>query len=179
MLGSWMDKMEGVVYQYELGDFQSQGLDIFGLDFGFSIDPTALVRMSIDRNNRVIYIKEELYKTHLGTSDLQLILKEKVNKGLIYADSAESRLISDLRKSGINIFPATKGAGSVLEGIKLIQDYKLIIDPSSKNIIKELDNYSWRERGILPIDNYNHALDALRYSVSMSTKGVVSKYNVA
>ena len=178
MLGGWLDKAEGVVYQYEIGEFKSQGLDICGLDFGFSIDPTAMVRISIDKHNRILYVKEELYKAGLGTSDLQIILKEKLGKSLVYADSAEPRLISDLRKSGINIFPTTKGAGSILEGIKLVQDYKIVVDPSSKNLIKELDNYSWKEKGILPIDAYNHALDGLRYAVSMSTKGVVSSYSV-
>jgi len=180
MLGGWLERSEGVVYNnWEFGEYINQGIEVFGLDFGFSIDPTALVRISIDKRNRKIYLKEELYKTHLGTSDLEVILKQKCNKGLIYADSAEVRLISDLRRTGLNIVPTKKGAGSVLEGIKQIQDYTLVINPESINLSKELNNYAWREKGLLPVDNYNHLLDALRYGVSMSTKGIVEKYNVA
>jgi phage terminase large subunit len=179
LLGGWLDRSEGVIYKHwEYGEFQSQGIDIYGMDFGFSVDPSALVKVSIDKKNSIVYVKEELYKTHLGTTDLQTILKEKCGKGLIYADSAESRLISDLRKSGLNIVPTTKGAGSILEGIKIVQNYKLIVDPTSINLVKELNNYSWKEKGILPHDSYNHSCDSLRYAVTMSTKGLVSNYNV-
>jgi len=179
MLGGWLDKAEGVVYSnWEYGQFQSQGIDVYGLDFGFSIDPSALVKISVDKRNKKIYVQEDLYKKQLGTEDLQTIIKSKCGKSLVYADSAEVRLISDLRKSGLSIVPTQKGAGSILEGIKIVQDYKLVVDPTSINLVKELNNYSWKEKGLLPIDNYNHLLDALRYAVTMSTKGLVSNYNV-
>lgn len=179
MLGGWLDKAEGVVYRGWISEeYNPQGLEVFGLDFGFSMDETALVRISVNRKEQKVYVKEELYKRDLGTSDLETILKDKVGKGLIYADSAEPRLISDLRKSGINIIPTKKGAGSVLEGIKICQSYKLIVDPSSTNLIKELNNYVWKEKGLLPVDAYNHALDAMRYGITMSTNGIVEKYRV-
>jgi phage terminase large subunit len=179
MLGGWLDRAEGIIFSnWDYADYSPHGIEVLGLDFGYSVDPTALTRVSIDKKNSTVYLKEELYKTHLGTSDLQTILKEKAGKGLIYADSAEARLIADLRKSGLNIFPTQKGAGSILEGIKLIQDYKIKVDPASINLVKELNNYSWKEKGLLPIDNYNHLIDGIRYAITMSTKGVVSNYSV-
>ena len=177
-LGHWLDYAEGLIFEFTIGEYQSQGIDVFGIDWGFSKDPTALIRISIDRKNRLLYLKEELYKTQLGLSDLEIILKEKCGKNLIYADSADPRLISDLRKSGLSIVGAKKGSGSILEGIKLMQDYTIIVDPSSKNLKNELESYIWKEKSLLPTDKWNHLIDAARMALTMSTKGLVSGYNV-
>jgi phage terminase large subunit len=176
-LGNWQERNSGVIFEYQLGNYESQGIDIWGIDWGFSVDPTALCKVSIDKSNKKLYLKEELYSTRLGLSDLEVILKDKVGRGLIYADSADPRLISDLRRSGLNLVPAIKKAGSILEGIKILQDYTLIVDPSSINLINELDQYSWKESG-LPHDEHNHLIDAIRMAVSMATKNVVKKYSV-
>ena len=81
--------------------------------------------------------------------------------------SAEPRLINELRAKGLNILEAVKGQGSVTHGISILQDYDLVIDPESIELHKELNNYSWLEKkSKTPIDNFNHAIDAIRYAVT-------------
>ena len=93
--------------------------------------------------------------------------RQHAQDSLIIADSAEPRLIAELKAKGLNIKEATKGQGSVTHGITLLQDYDLIIDPNSIDLHKELNNYSWLEKkSKTPIDDFNHAIDALRYAVS-------------
>ena len=88
---------------------------------------------------------------------------------LIVADSAEPRLIADLRHLGVNIKPVKKG--TIESGISRMQDYELIITPESTNIAKELNNYVYADKGSkLYVDSYNHAIDALRYAISYQLK---------
>jgi phage terminase large subunit len=95
------------------------------------------------------------------------------------ADSAEPRLITELSVSN-NIVPTIKGQGSVTYGIALLQDFDLVIDPESTELIKELNNYSWLEKkSNTPIDNYNHAIDAIRYAVSYQLENPTrGSYNI-
>ncbi len=167
ILGGWLDKAEGVVFtNWKLGDFQEIGKSIYGQDFGFSIDPTTLVQTSIDKANKRIYLKECVYKPKLTTSDIATLNLRYAGDSLIYADSAEPRLIAELKEKNCNIVEAIKGQGSISAGIAVLQDYQLIIDPSSTNLIKELNNYVWHDKkSNTPIDAYNHGLDALRYAV--------------
>ena len=167
ILGGWLSKSEGVIYpHWEYGNFP-QGVDtVFGLDFGFSLDPTALVETFIDNSRKRIYLKEHLYSPNLTTSPISDILLSKAKESLIVADSAEPRLISELRNKGSKVVPVKKGAGSIIEGISLIQDYDLIIHKDSTNLAMELDNYSWRVDKVLAVDKFNHLLDAMRYAVT-------------
>jgi phage terminase large subunit len=169
VLGGWLDKAEGVVFtNWSFGDFNPDGLQVtFGQDYGFSTDPSTLVGVAIDKRKRIIYVKEYLYQTGLTTSDLATINLEACNRSLIVGDSSEPRLIQELSNRGCNIRGAKKGPGSISGGISLIQDYKIVLDPSSKNVAMELNNYVYKDKGSgLVVDNYNHALDALRYIVS-------------
>jgi len=76
-------------------------------------------------------------------------------------------LIYELKQKGCNIVESIKGQGSITYGIALLQDYDLIVDEQSINLIKELNNYSWLEKkSNTPIDKHNHLLDAIRYAVS-------------
>ena len=141
------------------------------MDFGFVADPTALVKVSIDSANKRIYLQEQVYQPRLTTSEIGQLLERYVGKGLIIADSAEPRLIEELKQKGLNILGTQKGAGSVVEGITLIQDYELIIDPNSTNLIKELNNYAWSDRkSQTPIDAHNHGADGFRYACSYILK---------
>jgi phage terminase large subunit len=168
VLGGWLDKAEGVVFtNWSIGAFAETGPVIYGQDYGFSIDPTTLVATSIDKKQKRIYLKELLYKQKLTTSEIAAENKQHAGRGIIYADSAEPRLIDELIKQGCNIKPAVKGQGSVSAGIALLQDYELIIDPQSINLIKELNNYVWNDRkSATPLDAYNHLLDAVRYAIT-------------
>lgn len=168
ILGGWMDKAEGVVFtNWKFGNFNPDLLQTsFGQDFGFSIDPTTLVEVAIDKNKKIIYVKEHLYKPKLTTSEIAQINKSVCSNSLIIADSAEPRLIAELQSQGCNIQPTEKGAGSISAGIALMQDYELIIDYNSTNIAKELNNYIYSDKKSgLVIDNFNHAIDAIRYNV--------------
>ncbi len=118
MLGGWLDKAEGVVFtNWEYGTFNPDNLQTsFGQDFGFSVDPTTLIEVAIDKKKKKIYVKEHLYKPQLTTSQIGYI-NNKITKGkLIVADSAEPRLIHELSGS-CNIVAAEKGQGSISLGV--------------------------------------------------------------
>jgi len=166
ILGGWLSKAEGVVFSnWRLDKFQEVNGSIYGQDFGFSVDPTTLVQVSIDKTNKKIYAKELLYKAGLTTTDIYNENKRYcLNNSLIIADSAEPRLILELKNRGLNIKGIDKP--KIKDRIALMQDYELIIDPESINLIKELNNYVWHDKkSETPIDDYNHLLDALGYAV--------------
>jgi phage terminase large subunit len=167
MLGGWLSKAEGVIFSnWKLGGFKEIGAIVLGQDFGFSSDASTLLKTSIDKKNKIIYIQECFYKTRLTTSQIAELNKRFAKDNLIVADSAEPRLINELSRE-CNIVPAIKGQGSITFGISLLQDYDLIIDPESINLVKELNNYSWLEKkSRTPVDKFNHLIDALRYAVS-------------
>lgn len=180
ILGGWLDKAEGVIFtNWELGEFNEDSDWEAGADFGWSQDPNTLIKVSIDNKNKMIWLKEELYETGLTTTQLSSIFKEVVGRRLIIADSAEGRLIEEVKRSGVNIKPCVKGAGSVKEGILLMKDYRMIIDPNSSNLVKELNNYIWADKNEKPIDMYNHLLDAARYIISHRLKKPqIQKYRI-
>lgn len=168
ILGGWLDKAEGVVFtNWSFGNFNPDNLQTsFGQDFGFSIDPTTLVEVAIDKNKRKIYVKEHLYKPKLTTSEIAVINKQVCGGGLIVADSAEPRLIAELQSQRCNIIATEKGAGSITAGIALMQDFEIVLEHNSQNVAKELNNYIYSDKKSgLVIDNYNHALDAIRYNL--------------
>tara|TARA_R100000231_G_scaffold136115_1_gene111124 strand:- start:104 stop:1306 length:1203 start_codon:yes stop_codon:yes gene_type:complete len=167
ILGSWLDKAEGVIFNnWSIGEFKQVGKIVFGQDFGFSNDPSSLVKTSIDKQNKVIYVQLCFYQPKLTTSEIAVLNKKFAADHLIVGDSSEPRLINELSKD-CNIVPAIKGQGSITYGISLLQDYDLIITEDSTDLIKELNNYCWLEKkSQTPVDNFNHAIDALRYAVS-------------
>ena len=165
--GAWLDKAEGVIFtDWSIGDFKQVGKVVFGQDYGFSNDPSTLVKTSIDKENKVIYIQLCFYQTKLTTSEILQLNKKFAADNLIVGDSAEPRLITELSRD-CNIVPAIKGQGSITFGISLLQDYDLVITEDSTELIKEFNNYCWLEKkSQTPVDNFNHAIDALRYAVS-------------
>lgn len=174
ILGGWLEKAEGVVFtNWELGEFNPDGLQTsFGQDYGFSIDPTTLVEVAIDKKKRLLYVKECLYKAGLTTSQITEINKQHAGRNLIIADSAEPRLIAELNMQGCNVQPTVKGQGSISAGIAKMQDYKIVVEPNSTNIAKELNNYVYADKtSKLCVDDYNHAIDAIRYNVMFHLGG--------
>jgi phage terminase large subunit len=168
ILGGWLDKAEGVIFEnWSIGEFKHVGKSVFGQDFGFSVDPTTLVETNIDKASKKIYLKLHYYKPNLTTTQIAELNTRIAKDSLIIADSAEPRLISELKAKGNNILPTIKGQGSVTYGISIMQDYDLVIHPDSTELIKELNNYCWLERkSSTPVDDFNHAIDAIRYAVS-------------
>ena len=145
---------------------------VYGLDFGFSNSPAALVIVKIDTEKKRIFVKEGFYQTHLMVH--QLIEKSKFNletpKGKIVADSADPLLINELQKAGLNVHKAWKGPGSIEFGIQMLQSMEIVVVDSSHNVINELKNYAFKQDSDgnaleEAIKDNDHALDALRYSV--------------
>lgn len=163
ILGGWLNKAEGVVYtNWRISEFKEHSKPVFGQDYGFSIDPTTLDKCSIDTKNKRIFVKECLHKTNLTTSQIFEENQKHAGKNLIVADSAEPRLISELKSRGLNIKGIEKP--KIIDRIALLQDWEIIVDPESINVIKELNNYVWHDKkSQTPIDDYNHHLDEIGY----------------
>jgi len=167
MLGAWLNKAEGVIFNnWSVGEFRKTSVSVWGQDYGFAADPSTLVEVNIDSSNKRIYLKECFYLQRLTTSQIAQLNLKHAREGLIVGDSAEPRLLSEIKAKGCNVRPSIKGQGSVTYGISLLQDYDIIVSPDSTNLIKELNNYRWLERkSNTPIDKYNHLIDAVRYAV--------------
>ncbi len=167
ILGAWLNKAEGVIFDnWTIGEFKHIGTSVWGQDYGFAADPSTLVEVNIDSTNKRIYLKECFYLQRLTTSQISELNIKHARGGLIIGDSAEPRLLSEIKAKGCNVRPSIKGPGSITYGISLLQDYDIIVSPDSTNLIKELNNYSWLEKkSNTPIDNWNHLIDAVRYAV--------------
>ena len=166
VLGGWLDKAEGVVFtNWRFGEFNPDNLQTsFGQDYGYSIDPTTLTEVAIDRKQKKLYVKECFYKTQLTTSQIASLNNEYAGRKLIVGDNAEGRLIDELSRIGNNIVRCDKPP--IEFGISLIQDYEIIVEPNSQNIAKELNNYVYLDKGSkLYLDKWNHAIDGIRYNV--------------
>jgi phage terminase large subunit len=149
----------------------------YGLDYGYTNDPTAMV--GVWKKDYELYIKECIYQTMMTGRDIHHKLKDLgINKELIYADSAEPRLNEELRRMGWNIRPSVKGKDSINAGIDLLKRYKLNITKDSHHAIQEFRDYKWKEdkSGKLtnqPEPKNDHLIDATRYS----TYSIMSKVN--
>jgi phage terminase large subunit len=139
----------------------------FGLDYGFSVDPTALV--AVWKRDKDIFIDELIYQKGMVTSDIAQRLEDlEVGREEIWADSAEPRLNEELYRLGFNVKPVRKGKDSIKLGIDLMMQYRLIITKRSKNIVREFGEYVWTQDKNgnfenIPVDYSNHAIDAIRY----------------
>ena len=158
----------------DLDELRKRGYELLlGVDFGYVNDPSVIICSLLDEENKKIYVYTELYQTGLLNNEIAEKLKLMgVEKSLIIADGAEMKSIDEIKKLGIRrIKRATKGAGSVLQGIQKLQQYELIVDSSCVHTLEELDAYSWRkdkktgEYFNEPVDKDNHCMDALRYSL--------------
>ena len=144
-------------------------LERYGLDFGYTNDPTALV--AIYKYNNGYILDEVTYQTGMSNKQIADTILSQEKQVLVIADSSEPKSIDEIRGYGINIVGATKGQGSVNQGIQFVQDQRVSITKRSINGIKEYRNYLWmtdKNGKILnePIDLYNHFLDATRYGMS-------------
>lgn len=178
-LGEW-GIVEGVVFEnwkeqyFNIDELKTKEelVPRYGLDFGYSIDPTALVCSYVDKDHKKIYVFDELYKKKLTNKD---IYKEIQEMGLtherIIADSAEPKSIQELRDLGMrSIRPARKGRDSIRNGIQQIQNYEIIVHPQCVNFLREISLYSyakdkWGQLKRLPADENNHLMDAMRYAL--------------
>lgn len=144
---------------------------VCGLDFGYTNDPTAFVIALLDKDNSKLYIYDEFYEKGLSNKAIAERIKELgYRKERITADSAEPKSIDELRTYGLNVKGAVKGKDSIVHGIQWIQDLEIIIHPRCVNFLTEISNYTWDtdrfgKKLNVPIDDFNHLMDALRYAV--------------
>lgn len=178
-LGEW-GIIDGLVYD----NWEEQAFDwreitkrqgvrsAFGLDFGFTNDPSALFCGLVDTVAREIYVFDEMYQRGMSNDDIIAKVTEMgYAKERIKADSADPKSIAYLRKMGLpKVRGSKKGPDSVRAGISLIQDYKIIIHPRCVNFITEITNYTWDKDKYdnmtnKPVDDFNHLMDAMRYAM--------------
>jgi phage terminase large subunit len=175
-IGGWKEKLEGTIFKYDIGQFDHSLTYLYGQDFGFHPDPVTLVRVAVDNSRKIIYLQEEAYNNNkLRTSEVFHLNKSRLINpyDLIIADSAEPRLISELQDLGLNIEMAYKPAGSVLYGINKMLEYKIVVTNDSYNLRVEMDHYVWNDRKSgIPIDKYNHLIDAARYAFMRLTENM-------
>ena len=184
-LGDW-GISEGLIYEnWEEREFDIQEVlkipDIesaFGLDFGYTNDPSALFAGLISKERREIYVTDELYKKALTNNKLAEEIKNMgYGKERITADSAEPKSIDELYDLGLKgISGARKGKDSINNGIQFIQGYKIIVHPRCVNFLTEISNYTWAKDKFdkpinKPIDMFNHLMDAMRYALEKFMEG--------
>ncbi len=143
-----------------------------GMDYGFTNDPTTLVSTIVDTEKKELWIYDEHYELAMSTSDIYKMLSKKhLLSTRVVGDSAEPRLISELRVKGASgLQGAVKGKGSVNQGIAYIQDYTVYVHPSCQKTLEEFNTYQFKENAMgkrinEPYDDNNHIMDALRYSL--------------
>jgi phage terminase large subunit len=146
-------------------------LEAYGLDFGYTNDPTSVVAKYY-YNGGYIY-DEIIYRKGMSNKQIaDVLINEK--QAIVYADSAEPKSIDEIKSYGIGIIPSNKGQGSVLQGIQYVQDQQISVTKRSVNILKEYRNYLWDEDKSTgqtlnkPMDIFNHSMDAIRYSFSVN-----------
>lgn len=178
-LGNW-GVSEGLIYtDWEIRDFDMDEIRkrqsvrmIWGLDFGYSQDPTALVASAVDLKERTIYVYDEWFALRQTNRMIADVIRERGwGRERIVCDSASPQNIGELQlEQNIDAVASPKGKDSVENGIQLVQQYHIVIAPKCVNIIREIESYSYDQDKLgnilsTPIDDWNHGLDALRYSL--------------
>ncbi len=177
-LGDW-GHSEGLVFEnwevaeFPLSELHREGLrHIFGLDYGYTNDPTAFIAAAVEEEAKRLYVYDEHYERRMLNGDIAAMLERKgYRKERIRADSAEPKSNDDLRRLGITrLQPAGKGRDSVLAGISRLQEYRIIVHPRCVHTAEELAAYVWESAGEgvfcnRPCDRDNHLMDALRYAM--------------
>ena len=161
--------LKGLIYNWERIEKIPEEAEYLGngLDFGYTNDPTALI--DVYKWNDGYIVDEVLYQRGLKNREIGEVALN--NNLLTVADSAEPKSIDEIKEYGITIIPAVKGKDSVNNGIQLLQDRTIRYTARSHNIEEELLNYSWKvdkeDKSLnIPIDAYNHAMDAIRYFIA-------------
>ena len=185
-LGDW-GIVDGLVYEnWEEKAFSVDEVktiagvkSVFGLDFGYTNDPSALFCGLIDQSSKTIWVFDEMYQPGMSNEAIaEQVQRMGYVKEKITADSAEPKSIDRLRELGLKgIRKARKGKDSINNGIDFIQDYHIIIHPRCVNFITEISNYQWDKDAKTgkklnrPIDDFNHLMDAMRYAIEQMAKG--------
>jgi len=180
-LGGW-GVVDGLVYE----NWREEAFDIeevrkyksaFGLDFGYTNDPSAFFVGFVDLENKRLYVWDEFYQHGMSNRRIaEEVIAMGYKKERITADCAEPKSIDELNTLGLHVKGAVKGKDSILNGIQWIQDLEIIIHPRCVNFLTEISNYTWDKDKFdkklnKPIDDFNHLMDAMRYALEKYIKG--------
>jgi len=169
--------IRGVVFSnWEVKAFDPNAIELkgYGMDFGFTNDPTTLIEVRMMDGE--LWLRELIWRTGMTNQDIAERIKELELQGEIVADSAEPKSIEELSRGGVLVRGANKGPDSIRAGIDLLRRYKINIHPSSENLIKEFKNYKYKQDkdgnySNDPVDRFNHGVDSLRYFVYTNMNG--------
>lgn len=161
---------------------------LFGLDFGYTNDPSVFIHVKADVKSKVLYVLEEYVKKGMLNDEIAQAIKSLgYAKEKITADAAEKKSIAEIKRNGIyRIRPAEKGPNSVVQGVNFLKEFKIVVDDRCVKTIEELENYTYKKDKATneytnePVDSYNHCIDAIRYAVEEingkgTVKGVISR----
>jgi phage terminase large subunit len=183
-LGGW-GIVDGLVYEnwkeeaFDIDEVRSRPgiISAFGLDFGYTNDPSTLFCGLLDQNAKQLFVFDEMYEKGLSNKRIaETIQAMGYGKERITADSAEPKSIDELRSLGLRVKGAAKGKDSIKNGIQWLQDLEIIIHPKCVNFITEISNYTWDQDKFgtklnVPIDDFNHLMDAMRYALEKYITG--------
>jgi phage terminase large subunit len=178
-LGGW-GIVDGLIYENwseeqftleQIRQIHPQLKTLCGLDFGYTNDPSAFIVMFLDKQSEDLWIWDEFYQTGLSNRKIAgLITDMGYSKEKTTADSAEPKSIDELQTYHIRIKGAKKGKDSIKNGIQWIQGLKIHVHPRCVNFLTEIGNYMWDKDKFgkklnIPIDDFNHLMDAMRYGL--------------
>jgi len=172
-LGEW-GVTEGVIFENWRTEDLTELIQTFdniycGMDFGYSNDPNALIKVHISKAQRKIYVFAEWYQAGMTDDELLRVCKDFFGKHYVICDNADPKTIDFLSANNINALPAIKGADSINRGIRWLQGYEIVVHKNCQNFINEISQYCWLKDKYgnamaKPVDKDNHLLDALRYA---------------
>lgn len=171
-LGNWGVIGETIFKNWSVQEFDDSTFDNYrnGLDWGFAKDPLAILKTHYDSRKKIIYIIGEVYEAGVGNAAGSQKAKQLIGDEILKCDSAEPKSIDEFVNYGINAYGARKGSGSIENGIRWLQEQKIIIHPRCINFKNEIEQYQYKKdkkTGIIikqPVDKNNHLMDALRYA---------------
>ena len=183
-LGGW-GIVDGLIYEnFKEQDFDKSEVSkrpgvvsAFGLDFGYTNDPSTLFCGLLDKENKQLFVFDEMYEKGMSNKRIaETIEAMGYGKERITADSAEPKSIDELKSLGLKVKAAAKGKDSIQNGIQWIQDLEIIIHPQCVHFLTEISNYTWDRDKFgnklnVPIDDFNHLMDAMRYALEKHIKG--------
>lgn len=182
---TWRVYSEGLVGSFvgtiltniETGEFDNSLTSVCALDIGWK-DNDAMVRVAVDFKNKLLYADELIFQNNLSTNELSTLIKAKIGSELVVCDSAAAKTIADLKSNKINAVSCHKN--KIVEDIKSIQGYTIVVTKTSTHLLQELNNWRWKDVDgkSIPEDGEIHLIDALRYGFAYLSKPPVNPSSV-